>query len=86
MHTTMTRSGEDRLELGEEVLIVRDALLEVQTPRRSGRTWAFIGRGTRARLIARHDSVGRLVLADGPYAREVAFASEQLIVPARARC
>ena len=80
MHTTIM-NGEP--ELGEEVLIVRDALLEVQTSRRSGRTWCFIEQGTRARLIARHDDIGRLVLSDGPYAREVAFASERLIARAQ---
>ncbi len=75
----------DSVQLGDEVQVVRDALLEIQAPRRNGRTWCFIQRGTRARLVARHDGIDRLVLADGPYARDVAFASAPLIARAAPR-
>lgn len=72
--------------IGDEVVIVRDALLELQAAaRRAPRSWCLIARGTRARLVARHDGLGRLVLNDGPYAGEIAFASEQTMTRARAR-
>lgn len=69
--------------LGDEVVIVRDALLEVLGARRAPRTWHFIARGTRARLVARHDAIGRIVIGDGPHAREVAFAGELTMTRAR---
>lgn len=71
-------------QLGEHVVVVRDALLELQVERRHRRTWVLIARGTVARLIARHDGVYRLVLGDGPYAQEVAFAGERTVTRARA--
>jgi hypothetical protein len=69
--------------LGDEVLIARDALLEVLGSRRAPRTWVFVERGTRARLVARHDGLGRIVIGDGPHAREVAFAGDLTMTRAR---
>lgn len=72
--------------IGDEVVIVRDALLELQpSARRAPRRWCLIARGTRARLVARHGELGRLVLNDGPYAGEIAFASERSMTRARVR-
>lgn len=70
-------------EIGEHVLVVRDSLLELQLPRHHRRTWCFIARGTRARLVARHDDLYRLVLSDGPYAGDVAFAGERSVTRTR---
>lgn len=70
MHTSIA------IRPGEEVILVRDALLEIQVPRgRAPRTWCFVPRGTRARLVGREQGVGRIVLMDGPLARAVAFAA-----------
>jgi hypothetical protein len=71
--------------LGDEIVFVRDALLELQTARRVPRTWVLVERGTRGRLVARHDGIARIVLLDGPYARNVCFASEPGMFGARPR-
>jgi len=76
MHTTITVTGADGLQIGDEVLIARDALLEIQLPRRSSRTWRYIAAGTRGRLVARHDGVVRVVLLDGPEARKLTLVGE----------
>ena len=69
--------------IGDEISIVRDTLLQIQTARRAPRTWRFIARGTRGRLIARHDEVGRVVLLDGPAAPHVTFVRDHAMTKAR---
>lgn len=71
--------------IGDEVVVVRDALLELQAARRAPRSWCLIARGTRGRLVALHDGIGRVVLADGPYAREIAYVQETTMSRARPR-
>jgi hypothetical protein len=85
MHPTITVNGADGLDIGDEVLIARDALLEIQLPRRSSRTWRYIAAGTRGRLIARHDGIDRVVLLDGPEARKLTLVGETMITRAPQR-
>jgi hypothetical protein len=69
--------------IGDEISVVRDALLQIQTPRRAPKTWRFIACGTRGRLVARHDDVGRVVLLDGPAAQHVTFIRDHAMTKAR---
>lgn len=65
-------------EVGDEVMIVRDALLELdhRAGRSLPRTWRFVERNTRARVVTRRRDVSRIVLLDGPSAREIAYVSD----------
>lgn len=87
MHTTLRETPQplgERVQprLGDDVVIARDALLEIQLPRRATRTWRLITAGTRGRLVARHDGICRVVLADGPEAAKVALVGETPILRA----
>jgi hypothetical protein len=65
-------SGFDEVELpllfspqvGDEVRIVRDALVEIHVGRHELRTWRCIPRDTRGRVVARRGDVGKVLLLD----------------------
>lgn len=57
--------------VGDNVVIVRDALLEYQPPARRGpKTWRFTPRGTKGRVIAHEGTADRVLLEPS---REVAY-------------
>lgn len=80
MHTMIGGDEGEQLDemfqTGDDVVIARDALLEIHLPLRASRTWRFIAAGTRGRLIALHDGIGRVVLSDGPEVRKVALVGK----------
>ena len=66
---------------GDLVIVVRDALVEVQVGKRDLRTWKHVPRGTRGRFIARRGDTGKVLLLDG--ARETAYISDRSMTRAR---
>jgi hypothetical protein len=66
---------------GDLVIVVRDALVEVQVGKRESRTWQHVPRGTRGRFVARRGDTGKVLLLDG--ARETAFISDRSMTRAR---
>ena len=57
--------------VGDNVAIVRDALVEFQVPaRRAPRIWRFVSRGTRGRVIAHQGETDRVLLEPS---REIAY-------------
>lgn len=69
--------------LGDEITIVRDSLLQLETPRRAPRTWQFIARGTRGRLFFRQDGVGSVVLLEGPAVQKITFVRDHAMTKTR---
>lgn len=67
---------------GDLVLIVRDALAEVQVGKRESRTWRFLARGTRGRLVGRRGDVGKLQLL-GDAQGQHAYVSDRIMTRAR---
>jgi hypothetical protein len=74
-------------EIGDLVVIVRDALAEMDGPKRSspGRIWRFVAGGTRARLVARRGDIGKLLLLDGKHEREHVYLSDRCTTRSRSK-
>ena len=70
-------------QIGDLVVTVRDALVEMQAGKREGKTWRFLPRGTRGRLMARRGDFGKLFLLDGPLSREHVYVSDRCMTRAR---
>lgn len=64
-------------ELGDHVLVARDALVELEVARKAKPLWCSIARGTRGRLIARRGEHGRVYLTDGPFARQYVYVTDR---------
>ena len=65
---------------GDLVVVVRDALVEIHTDK--PRTWRFVARGTRGRLVARRGDCGKVLLIDSP--RDHAYLSDRSMTRVRA--
>jgi hypothetical protein len=70
-------------QTGDLVLVVRDALVELHVGKRESRTWQLVGRGTRGRMVARRGDVGKLLVLDGPIARDHVYVSDRCTTRAR---
>lgn len=70
-------------ELGDHVLIARDALVELEVARKAKPLWCSIARGTRGRLIARRGSHGRVYLTDGPFVRQYIYVTDRSMTRVR---
>jgi hypothetical protein len=70
-------------QIGDLVVTVRDALVEMHAGKRESRTWRYLPRGTRGRLMSRRGDFGKLFLLDGPYAREHAYVSDRCMTRTR---
>jgi hypothetical protein len=64
-------------QIGDLVVTVRDALVEMCAGKRDGRSWRFLPRGTRGRLMSRKGDFGKLFLLDGSLAREHVYVSDR---------
>lgn len=64
-------------QINELVVLVRDVLAEAQVSKREGRTWRFVAGGTVGRLVARKHDLGKLLLLDGPHARDHVYVSDR---------
>jgi hypothetical protein len=72
-------------QLNDLVVLVRDVLAEVHVTKREGRTWQYLAAGTVGRLVARKGDLGKLLLLDGPYARDHIYISDRCTTRARSR-
>jgi hypothetical protein len=70
-------------QTGDLVLVVRDVLAELQVGKREPKTWQLVARGTRGRMVARRGDVGKLLVLDGPAAREHVYVSDRSTTRAR---
>ena len=70
-------------QIGDLVVTVRDALVEMHAGKREGKTWRFLPRGTRGRLLSRRGDFGKLFLLDGPLARDHAYVSDRCMTRTR---
>lgn len=70
-------------QINDLVVLVRDVLAEVQVGKREGRTWRFIPAGTLGRLVSRKGDLGKLLLLDGPSARDHVFVSDRVTTRTR---
>ena len=64
-------------QIGDLVVTVRDALVEMHASKRESKVWRFLPRGTHGRLMSRRGDFGKLFLLDGPLAREHAYVSDR---------
>lgn len=71
--------------IGEEIVIVRDVLVEIQPrSRKTPKTWHYLPRGTHGRLVAHGpDGTGRVLLLDGPREDEIAFVRNRSMTGVR---
>jgi hypothetical protein len=72
-------------QIGDTVVLARDALVEMHVPQRESRTWRLIAGGTRGRLVARRSELGKVMLLDGPEAHEHAYVSDASMTTVRKR-
>ncbi len=72
-------------EIGDLVVIVRDALAEMHGTKREQRIWRFVAGGTRARLVARRGDIGKLLLLDGKHEREHVYLSDRCTTRSRSK-
>jgi hypothetical protein len=64
-------------QIGDLVVTVRDALVEMHGGKREAKTWRFLPRGTHGRLMSKRGDFGKLFLLDGPLSREHAYVSDR---------
>ena len=75
--TTSFLLEDDSPQIGDLVVTLRDALLEVQVGKRSARTWCFVPAGTRGELIRREDGLGKIYVREGPFARDYLWVADR---------
>lgn len=63
--------------VGDHVVLVRDALVELARGRHELATWRFVPRGVRGRVVARRGDTAKLQLLDGPGAGGHAYVSDR---------
>jgi hypothetical protein len=64
-------------QIGDQVILVRDALVEMQVSKHEMRTWRHLTAGTRGRVTSRRGDTAKVVLRDGPEAGEHAYISDR---------
>jgi hypothetical protein len=70
-------------QIGDLVVTVRDALVEMGAGKRDGKVWRFLPAGTRGRLMSRRGDFGKVFLLDGPLARDHAYVSDRCMTRTR---
>jgi hypothetical protein len=66
-------------QIGDQVILVRDALVEMQVSKHEMRTWRWMPAGTRGRVTSRRGDTCKVVLRDGPEAGEHAYISDRCV-------
>jgi len=64
-------------QVGDRVVIVRDALVEFQVGKREGRTWRYVPQGTRGELVRRNGGLGKIYVREGQFAREHLWVADR---------
>ena len=70
-------------QIGDVVVLVRDALAEMQGSKHELRTWRFVAGGTRGRVVSRRGDTAKVLLKDGPEAGEHAYVSDRCMTRIR---
>ena len=83
MSTSFLLEDVDSPQIGDVVVTVRDALLEVQVGKRAARTWCFVPAGTRGELIKREDGLGKIYIREGPFARDYLWVGDRTMTRLR---
>jgi hypothetical protein len=79
MSTSCQLEGDDSPQVGDVVVTVRDALLELQMGKRAARTWCFVPAGTRGELLKREDGFGKVYVREGPFARDYLWVATRTL-------